>query len=960
MSTDNRSGVLPRRSLVLALAAALAPFSYASAQQVVAGPTEILTPAAGTYTTTADGEPGHAFRAHGGGVINAVDDMILTTSGAGAFGISSEGAGSSVTVAGGQIATTGSQAHAVSATSGGEISITGNDISSPMHVQTSGVDSHAVRLSGAGTRGTVSKTNIATLGNGSYGARIEGGASIDFAGGVDVRTGGTDAHAISATGQGSKVTAQATFITTGGDRSVGLFVQDGARANIAGSVIVTTGAQSHGMDVAGSGTSAIYSGGSITTSGDGAFGIRATDSGIVNLSSTDVSSNGTASAIYADNANVTLDATNVYSLYSGIGALHATNGSTVRIVNGSTVGVEYEQAAGITVEGGAAGPTRVDIVDSRVYSTFGPAIRLGAGSTHVRAENTRLEGETTMLHATSGADGVLELVRSNVTGDAIADAGARASVFVAEGSVWSGAANHLADISIDGTSRWNIAADSTAAHLALDGNATFTGPVGGFSTLTLANDLTGSGGVIGMRARLGDTSGLPDASDRVLIEGNVTTTGTTLIDVAAQGSGAWTDSNRDGKIDATEGLSLVQVAGTSRADAFALRGGYVAAGPFQYVLKAFGPGEASQSQSALASGPIQWDYRLGNTFLCEGKPCDPTDPTDPGEGDNGAGHDEGRPAVVPQLPSYLVAPTAFLAYGGQVTDTLHQRLGEIRNVVPGSHTGGEMFVRYIGSRQSYRSDLDFNRYGYGFRQQNNTLQLGGSILSFAADTSVLRAGWAIDKGTTSVTPSAADGRSHARYDASGVSAWLTWQDVGGMYVDGILGGRRFSGDVGTDLRGEDVARLHASQVFASVEAGYPFAIGNGWTLEPQVQARWQSVRLRAFDDKDGVAVDETSASQTTHRIGIRAGRMSDPVFAPYLRADLLHTVGRRQSLTAGDGTTDYAFELGRPGTQYRVGAGGTYRFATDWSVYGEGDYQGSIGSTGFRGFSATLGVRLNF
>ena len=76
-----------------------------------------------------------------------------------------------------------------------------------------------------------------------------------------------------------------------------------------------------------------------------------------------------------------------------------------------------------------------------------------------------------------------------------------------------------------------------------------------------------------------------------------------MIEVRAIGLGAPTS------VDVTrpsDGISLVQVAGTSSANAFSLAGGYLTGGtPYQYRLNAYGPGSsnglaaASQNSSAI-------------------------------------------------------------------------------------------------------------------------------------------------------------------------------------------------------------------------------------------------------------------------------------------------------------------------------------------------------------------------
>ncbi len=525
---------------------------------------------------------------------------------------------------------------------------------------------------------------------------------------------------------------------------------------------------------------------------------------------------------------------------------------------------------------------------------------------------------------------------------------------------------------------WNVTGDSDVSSLVVSGGSLAFQPTsdGSHHATLVRGDLGGTGGTITFNTTLNEGGALSNqATDRLLVEGNVTTTGPIEIVVVPTGNGALTDVNQNGAVDAGEGLSPVQVAGSSRADAFALRGGYVAAGPWQYTLHSFGPGATDQAQSALASGALNWDYRLGNRYVCEGEcpvdpevppvdpPVDPADPpVDPVDPPVDPGIPPGRVAVVPQLPSYLSAPAALLTYGDMMSDGLHQRLGDLRSGTSHDPVGGEVFARFLGGQTRYSSNLSFNRYGYDFDQQVNALQLGGSLIALDGDNGTLRAGWAADHGTTRVTPKAADGNSSAKYYANGVSGWITWQHGSGLWVDGVVGSTRYRGDVGTDLRGEDVGRIRANGWSMSVEAGLPIAMGGDWTVEPRFQLKRQSLNFRDFTDQDGLAVKLGTASQTSVRVGGRIQRTANTAFMPYAGLDLTHT-------SNGDATVDVSseewniaerFGSGRVGNAYRVSAGAVSQLGEHVQVYGEGTYQHFVGSYGMRGWAGNIGLRVTF
>lgn len=171
--------------------------------------------------------------------------------------------------------------------------------------------------------------------------------------------------------------------------------------------------------------------------------------------------------------------------------------------------------------------------------------------------------------------------------------------------------------------------------------------------LTLDGDLVSNGGAIKLQTALNEGGPLANQStDRVLINGNAAS-GTTLLDVTptAASVGALTDLNRDGIMDANEGISLVQVGGNATAGSFALKGDYVAAGPWRYDLYNFAPGSSDASQRLVGgatTGSNYWDYRLGNTYVCENgcTPVPPPPPVEPSTGNPG----DGAPPVTGTTP----------------------------------------------------------------------------------------------------------------------------------------------------------------------------------------------------------------------------------------------------------------------------------------------------------------------
>lgn len=141
----------------------------------------------------------------------------------------------------------------------------------------------------------------------------------------------------------------------------------------------------------------------------------------------------------------------------------------------------------------------------------------------------------------------------------------------------------------------------------------------------------------------------------------------------------------------------------------------------------------------------------------------------------------GRPAVTPQVPSYISAPVALAYYNASIIDDLHKRLGELRHEQSRPDgTGGEMFLRYIGSNMTYKSNVSFKQFGYDFDMDYSAVQVGGNVLRLDGDKDSLRGGLAYTHGNSRMRPKAADGFSSTTFDSDSIALYLTWQRQNGF------------------------------------------------------------------------------------------------------------------------------------------------------------------------------------
>ncbi|MDW8847729.1 autotransporter outer membrane beta-barrel domain-containing protein [Erwinia sp. MMLR14_017] len=479
------------------------------------------------------------------------------------------------------------------------------------------------------------------------------------------------------------------------------------------------------------------------------------------------------------------------------------------------------------------------------------------------------------------------------------------------------------------------------------------------NSLTLNGGLASAGGSLRLNTLLGSTLN-SQQSDTLRVNGNAT--GTTLLeDSFTAGSTAMqADSDSNGVLSADEGITLAQVSGRASANSFALKGGYVAAGPWQYGLYSFAPGSADASQRLVSgSGDQFWDYRLANNYICEaGSLCQPQ------AGNSSAA--VSRPAVVPQLPSYLSAPVGLAYSTLAMLDDLHKRLGELRDSESDPQgIGGEMFLRYTGSNLKYMTNVAQSKYGYDFDLDYNALQVGANLMKFEGNNQSLRGGIAYTRGNTRIRPYAADGYSSTSFDSDSLALYTTWQRDNKFYLDGTLTFDWHRGD--TDIaRQKEVATLKGKGWNASLETGYPFELGSGIRLEPQAQLTWLHLKMDNFTDEDRTTVNYDNYDQTLGRVGARLDRTwqdeAERHYTPYLRTNYTRGWGGTAKVTVGaaDTAISQSFNSGKFGQMWDVGIGGTTTFKNAVSIYAEADYSKEIEGNGAKGWGYNAGVRWTF
>jgi outer membrane autotransporter protein len=430
-------------------------------------------------------------------------------------------------------------------------------------------------------------------------------------------------------------------------------------------------------------------------------------------------------------------------------------------------------------------------------------------------------------------------------------------------------------------------------------------------------------------------------SDRLVIDGGAAS-GKTSVQIANLGGlGARTSGAGIEVVSARNGATTT--AQTTK-DAFALAGGHVDAGAFEYRLYA---GDAS-------GGGENWYLRT------EAGPGTPGSPGNPG----GTG-----------LPAYRAEASLFAALPNQL------RQSNLGMLASRSQRVGDDDVR--GGAGSTSGTDGNNRRAWGrLISTDMDIRQGGTVSPYSEGrVTGLQAGtdlWANPDWRAGIYVGQLDGDTRVSGFGSGLlnnatgrndlrSQYLglygTYANEDGFYADAVLQAGRHRYTVQPFLSGGVSGK--GNSFLASIEVGKAFAIGSGgWSVEPQLQLIHQRLRL---DDVSipGALVQQDADSGWIGRAGVRikgSFATGAGTLQPYARLNVYRSakgndVARFVNPAA---ITPVGAPIG--GTSTELAAGFTLSVSQRTSIYGELGKQWAAGGDARVGSSinAAAGVRVKW
>lgn len=712
-----------------------------------------------------------------------------------------------------------------------------------------------------------------------------------------LRTAGPGSMAAHVQPQATLDAEGASFLNDGGgtpaQRAFGVFVADGGGLSLVGGYVQAAGAWG--------------------------IGVQAQGRARVDLTGTQVEMPGVASIglaalreseVALDGVTVRVDGRQGVAL-SLAGASRATASRSRLLANG-------DSAAALVIESGEAivRDTLIEGMRGHAVSTPGR----GDGTAIVRLERSHLRG-----HIASSTPGLeMHAVGSRIEGDVVRRGTGRLALHLADGT-WRGRADRLTVLSLT-RAEWALTGDShvDAVRIEHGGRIDIGGGHPLFRTLHVGSWHAEPGAVgltLGTRLDAGGAR-QRQATDRLLVAGDAV--GRTLMHVTNVGGRGANTAGRNGANGPGDGISIVQVGGDASAESFHLAGGYVAVGPWQYRLHAFGPGTSDPAQRLVEGAGGYWDYRLQSVRA-------------------GAAT---RAAFVPQVPAYLVLGHALFGYGRTAIDAL--------DTVGGSSPDtSALRVRTFGGNAMYRG-APRAADGMAYRRDDRGMQITGEFMLHRVGDNALRSGISLSAGTIRATPRVVDGRSDLRAQARGIAWHAAFASEDDWQTASYLSHTRYRVDAHTPSRGQLLSRLRAATDEAMLSSKFLWRPTQRLLVEPGVSVLWQRLRAERMRDGDGVDVSIGAPRRVTLRGGARAS-MSFAPDGPILRSwspyiDLRYGVTRdaRTRVHAGGELLPAA----RAGHRVDIAAGAAFELGERWTA--RADATASLG----RGRGAETGRTL--
>lgn len=516
-----------------------------------------------------------------------------------------------------------------------------------------------------------------------------------------------------------------------------------------------------------------------------------------------------------------------------------------------------------------------------------------------------------------------------------------------------GMGDYTIDAGVENNGIFDFADGYIGDHLTIIGNGYPTGYGNAIG------DLSGTGTYIF------DTDFDSKLSDYITVNGNVTTNGTIAINDITQ-------ADYDTHADTTIGLAQAAAAANGKIllveapnDADKSDENFVLTQSQRY--------EGNSNLGLFTNNPFVWSLETsGNDWVLTyaqdprgEKPTIPTKPT----------------TVTSDIPAYSALPTIGREIAMDELDTLHQRLGELRNNQGWVGTGASNLRTNLGQAWHNAISFDDTKANIWLRGSLSYLDLG-SDNSYDLSGTYGGFNFGIDKkfelGNHSpdwvmygglfggykmgdFDTNGIGSRYNAFNGASiGINTWsvggyATFFNTAGTYIDLVAEYIDFTADVDAHQN----VSVDGYALAGSIEVGHSFDLAKDWIIEPQAQVKIAHVNWGDFNS-NGTDVSIDSHTYVTGRLGVRTEKtikLEHGEIKPYLYLGVLHEFTDAPDIHYG--TMDYGvFEAHEFDTAGEIRVGLTADLNKNVQLYGDIGYISDFGD--YNSICGDLGVRISW
>ena len=278
-----------------------------------------------------------------------------------------------------------------------------------------------------------------------------------------------------------------------------------------------------------------------------------------------------------------------------------------------------------------------------------------------------------------------------------------------------------------------------------------------------------------------------------------------------------------------------------------------------------------------------------------------------------------------------------------------------------------VFGQFGAHNSGGRTDLDrfnaFERRGPSYDYRLGGIQFGVHLYRDHLNTAGLYFGYGHIASAVDTVYGGGRAGSTAM-DAYSLGGYWTHRRPGGWYFDTVLQATWYGAINTTSVLGESL-KTKGWGLAASLETGYPIALGAGWTLTPQIQAIYQALGFDSGADRFG-QIHYGDTSTVYGRAGARLSRdfaiEDGRKVTAWARVNYWHTFGGNAHTTFTNLAGGYPVVLGTGlgGSWMQFGIGASGQVTQSLSVFATGDYNLTVANGSGQSYTGRVGLQMRW